>query len=208
VIAIVDYGVGNLASAQKALAAVGAHAELVREPIGLRQATAVVLPGVGNFGHCSRELHRHGFVPELRDARARGVPMLGICVGMQLLFDGSEEDRREPGLGFFRGSVVKLAGVPRVPQIGWNAVRKTGDHPWLRDVADGDHFYCVHSYAAEAAEDVALGTVEYGGARLAIAGRDRLLGVQFHPEKSGANGLRLLRAFATADAGVVVSGRR
>jgi len=208
VIAIVDYGVGNLASAQKALAAVGAHAELVREPIGLRQATAVVLPGVGNFGHCSRELHRHGFVPELRDARARGVPMLGICVGMQLLFDGSEEDRREPGLGFFRGSVVKLAGVPRVPQIGWNAVRKTGDHPWLRDVADGDHFYFVHSYAAEAAEDVALGTVEYGGARLAIAGRDRLLGVQFHPEKSGANGLRLLRAFATADAGVVVSGRR
>ena len=207
-IAIVDYGVGNLASAQKALAAVGAHAELVREPIGLRQATAVVLPGVGNFGHCSRELHRHGFVPELRDARARGVPMLGICVGMQLLFDGSEEDRGEPGLGFFRGSVVKLAGVPRVPQIGWNAVRKTGDHPWLRDVADGDHFYFVHSYAAEAAEDVALGTVEYGGARLAIAGRDRLLGVQFHPEKSGANGLRLLRAFATADAGVVVSGRR
>ena len=207
-IAIVDYGVGNLASAQKAFAAVGAHAELVREPIGLRQATAVVLPGVGNFGHCSRELHRHGFVPELRDARARGVPMLGICVGMQLLFDGSEEDRREPGLGFFRGSVVKLAGVPRVPQIGWNAVRKTGDHPWLRDVADGDHFYFVHSYAAEAAEDVALGTVEYGGARLAIAGRDRLLGVQFHPEKSGANGLRLLRAFATADAGVVVSGRR
>jgi len=208
VIAIVDYGVGNLASAQKAFAAVGAHAALVREPTGLRQATAVVLPGVGNFGHCSRELHRHGFVPELRDARARGVPMLGICVGMQLLFDGSEEDRREPGLGFFRGSVVKLAGVPRVPQIGWNAVRKTGDHPWLRDVADGDHFYFVHSYAAEAAEDVALGTVEYGGARLAIAGRDRLLGVQFHPEKSGANGLRLLRAFATADAGVVVSGRR
>jgi glutamine amidotransferase len=167
-----------------------------------------VLPGVGNFGHCSRELQRYGFAPELRDARERGVPILGICVGMQLLFDGSEEDRGEPGLGFFRGSVVKLAGVPRVPQIGWNAVRKTGEHPWLRDIADGDHFYFVHSYAAEAAEDVALGTVEYGGERLAIVGRDRLLGVQFHPEKSGANGLRLLRAFATADAGVATSGRR
>ncbi len=153
-IAIVDYGVGNLASAQKAFAAVGARAGLVRDPAGLRQATAVVLPGVGNFGHCSRELNRYGFVPGLREARERGVPFLGICVGMQLLFDGSEEDRGEPGLGFFRGSVVKLAGVPRVPQIGWNAVRKTGDHPGLRDVADGDHFYFVHSYAAEAAEDV------------------------------------------------------
>jgi len=208
VIAIVDYGVGNLASAQKAFAAVGARAELVRDPASLRDATAIVLPGVGNFGHCSRELHRYGFVPGLREAHERGVPFLGICVGMQLLFDGSEEDRGEPGLGFFRGSVVKLAGVPRVPQIGWNAVRKTGDHPWLRDVADGDHFYFVHSYAAEAAGDVALGTVDYGGERLAIVGRDRLLGVQFHPEKSGANGLRLLRAFATADVGVGASGHR
>ena len=204
-IAIVDYGVGNLASVRKAFAAVGARAELVARPADLRDANAIVLPGVGNFGHCSREFHGRGFAPALHAARDRGVPILGICVGMQLLFDGSEEDAGEPGLGFYRGSVVKLTGAPRVPQIGWNAVRRTGDHPWLRDVADGDHFYFVHSYAAEPSEDVVRGTVDYGGERVAIVGSDGLLGVQFHPEKSGANGLRLLRAFATADVPVAAS---
>ena len=202
-IAIVDYGVGNLASVRKAFTAIGASATLVRDPVRLADATAIVLPGVGNFGHCSRELHRYGFVPELRAARDRGTPILGICVGMQLLFARSEEDGGEPGLGFYRGSVVKLTGAPRVPQIGWNAIRTVGAHPWLRDVRDGDHFYFVHSYSAEPADPVTLGTVDYGGPRLAIVGSDGLLGAQFHPEKSGANGLRLLRAFATANVSAV-----
>ncbi|MDP9266427.1 MAG: imidazole glycerol phosphate synthase subunit HisH [Chloroflexota bacterium] len=197
-IAIVDYGVGNLASARKALRAVGADADLVREPDVVARADAIVLPGVGNFGHCSRELHRFGFERPLRDARRRGVPILGICVGMQLLFEGSEEAEGEPGLGFYCGSVARMSGVPRLPQIGWNSVRLAGVHPWLRDVRDGDYFYFVHSYVPETDDPVVLGTVEYGGRRLAIVGSAHLLGVQFHPEKSGANGLRLLRAFADA----------
>jgi glutamine amidotransferase len=199
VIAIVDYGVGNLASVKKALAAVGAQAELIRNPASLSGATAIVLPGVGNFGHCSREFHRFGFAPGLRAARDRGVPILGICVGMQLLFEGSEEDQSEPGLGFLAGAVVEMKDVPRLPQIGWNALDLAGTHPWLRETVSGDQFYFVHSYVPEPTRPrEILGTVDYGGVRCAVAGTDDLLGVQFHPEKSGANGLRLLNAFVSA----------
>ena len=198
-IAIVDYGVGNLASVQKAFAAVGAEAVLARDPGLLAAADAIVLPGVGNFGHCSREFHRFGLAEPLRAARARGVPLLGICVGMQLLFAGSEEDAGARGLGFLPGTVVQMRSSAelRVPQIGWNALHLTGPHPWLAETRDGDHFYFVHSYVPVADANV-LATVEYGGARCVVAGSEGILGVQFHPEKSGANGLRLLRAFVRA----------
>jgi imidazole glycerol phosphate synthase glutamine amidotransferase subunit len=194
VIAIADYGVGNLASVRKAFRAVGHDAELVREPARLRTARAIVLPGVGHFGHCSREFHRYDLGPAIVDARKRGVPILGICVGMQLFFEGSEEADDAPGLGLLPGHVRKMRGVPRLPQTGWNEVRVTGSHPWLRD-ADG-WYYFVHSYAAE--PESALGVVEYGGERAAIVGDDGILGVQFHPEKSGAAGLRMLQVFADA----------
>lgn len=199
-ISIVDYGVGNLASVRKAFAAVGADAELVADPEGLSRARAVVLPGVGHFGHCAREFHRSGFGPALRGARDRGVPILGICVGMQLFFSGSEEAADEPGLGLLPGTVARMRGVPRLPQIGWNQVRLQGTHPWLGGLVDGDYAYFVHSYAAEPATDVVLGTTDYGGLRVAIVGDRGLLGVQFHPEKSGPPGLRLLDAFARAAA--------
>jgi imidazole glycerol phosphate synthase glutamine amidotransferase subunit len=200
VIAIVDYGVGNLASVRKAFASVGASAELVADPRDLESARAVVLPGVGHFGHCARAFHRAGFAPALRAARERGTPLLGICVGMQLFFAASEEAADEPGLGLLPGTVARMRGVPRLPQIGWNQVRLRGAHPWLGGIADGDHAYFVHSYVAEPATDVVLGTTDYGGERVAIVGDDGLLGVQFHPEKSGRPGLRLLEAFAKAAA--------
>ncbi len=196
-IAICDYGVGNLASVRKAFRAVGHDAELVRDERQLRDARAIVLPGVGHFGHCSREFHRYGLGPAVTDARDRGVPLLGICVGMQLFFEGSEEAEDAPGLGLLAGRVRKMRGVPRLPQIGWNDVRVRGTHPWLR-ASDGDYFYFVHSYAAEPAAEVTLGSVDYGGERAAIVGTEGLLGVQFHPEKSGAPGLRLLEGFAEA----------
>lgn len=197
-IAIVDYGVGNLASVRKAFVAVGAQAELVSEPAGLAGARAIVLPGVGHFGHCAREFQRSGFGPPLLAARGRGTPILGICVGMQLFFERSEEAADEPGLGLLRGTVAKMRGVPRLPQIGWNRVRLRGRHPWLGGMADGDFAYFVHSYAAEPEDGVVLGTTDYGTERVAIVGDEGLLGVQFHPEKSSAPGLRLLDAFATA----------
>ncbi len=200
-IAIVDYGVGNLASVKKALAAVGAQADLVRDPERLASADAIVLPGVGNFGHCAREFARYGFAAPLLAAREQGTPILGVCVGMQLLFEGSEEAAGETGLGFLPGKVVRMTGVPRVPQMGWNDLHLVGTHPWLSDVREGDYFYFVHSYVPEPQDGATLATVEYGGARAAIVGADDLLGVQFHPEKSGANGLRLLKAFARASEG-------
>ncbi len=196
-IAIADYGVGNLASVRKAFRAVGHDAELVRDKAKLRAARAIVLPGVGHFGHCSREFHRYDLGPAIADARARGVPILGICVGMQLFFEGSEEAEDEPGLGLLPGRVRKMRGVPRLPQIGWNDVRVRGSHPWLR-VLDGDYFYFVHSYAAEPDGAATLATVDYGGERTAVVGTEGLLGVQFHPEKSGAPGLRLIERFAEA----------
>ena len=195
-IAIVDYGVGNLASVRKAFHAVGHDADLERDPTRLRAARALVLPGVGHFGHCAREFNRYELGPVITDARERGVPILGICVGMQLFFEGSEEAEDAPGLGLLAGHVRKMRDVPRLPQIGWNEVRVTGSHPWL-SAADG-WYYFVHSYVADADANVTLGTVDYNGSRTAIVGADGLLGVQFHPEKSGPAGLRLLDAFARA----------
>jgi cyclase len=194
-IAIVDYGVGNLASVVKAFRAVGHEAQLVREPARLGDARAIVLPGVGHFGHCAREFNRYSFGPAIADAHRRGVPLLGICVGMQLLFEGSEEADDAPGLGLLRGRVRRMRGVPRLPQIGWNRVAIRGLHPWL-DVSGDRYFYFLHSYAAEPRTDLTLGAVNYGGERAAIVGADGILGVQFHPEKSGAAGLELLRGFA------------
>jgi glutamine amidotransferase len=202
VIAIVDYGVGNLASLDAALRRAGADdVRITRSHVDILAATAVVLPGVGRFGHCASELHRLGLDVMVRVARDRGIPLLGLCVGMQLLFDWSEEDPGMPGLGLCRGRVQRLRGEERVPHTGWNQVRIVRPHPWLAGVPDAAHFYFVHSYAVEPIDKrTIIGTVEHGGAITAAVGSDGMLGLQFHPEKSGAMGTAALRSFVCATA--------
>jgi len=202
VIAIVDYGVGNLASIDAALRRAGAvDVHITRSHVDILAAKAVVLPGVGRFGHCASELRRLGLDVMLRVARDRGIPLLGLCVGMQLLFDESDEDPGTPGLGLCRGRVRRLGGDVRVPHTGWNQVRIVRPHPWLAGVPDEAYFYFVHSYAVEPVDEGAVvATVEYGGAVTAAVGGGAMLGLQFHPEKSGAMGTSVLRSFVRATA--------
>jgi glutamine amidotransferase len=201
-IAIVDYGVGNLASLDAALRRAGAtDVRITRSHVDILSAKAVVLPGVGRFGHCASELRRLGLDVMVRVARDRGIPLLGLCVGMQLFFDESEEDPGTPGLGLWRGRVRRLRGDVRVPHTGWNQVRIVRRHPWLAHVPDEAYFYFVHSYAVEPVdEDAIVATVDHGGAVTAAVGSGGTLGLQFHPEKSGAMGTAMLRSFVRATA--------
>jgi glutamine amidotransferase len=202
VIAIVDYGVGNLASLESALRRAGAEdVRVTRSHVDILSARAVVLPGVGRFGHCATELRRLGLDVMVRVARDRGIPLLGLCVGMQLLFDESEEDPGTPGLGVFRGRVRRLRDDVRVPHTGWNRVRMARPHPWLAGLPDEAYFYFVHAYAAEPADpSVVLATVRHGASLTAAVHSGAVLGLQFHPEKSGAMGTLALRAFVRATA--------
>jgi glutamine amidotransferase len=201
-IAIVDYGVGNLASLDAALRRAGADdVRVTRSHVDILAAKAVVLPGVGRFGHCASELRRLGLDVMVRVASDRGIPLLGLCVGMQLFFDESEEDPGTPGLGLCRGRVRRLRGDVRVPHTGWNQVRMVRPHPWLAGIPDEAYFYFVHSYAVEPGDERAIvATVDHGGAVTAAVGSGTLLGLQFHPEKSGAMGTAVLRSFVRTTA--------
>jgi imidazole glycerol-phosphate synthase subunit HisH len=196
-IVIVDYGVGNLRSVQKALERVGAEAVVAGDPEALDAARGVVLPGVGAFGDGMAQLRARGFLePVLRQVEAE-KPLLGICLGMQLLFEGSEEMGHHAGLGLLPGKVVRFPeGDLKVPHIGWNQLQVRQD-PLLAAIADGSYAYFVHSYYVAAAEpgDV-LATTEYGKQFASVVGRGRIWGAQFHPEKSQEVGLRLLQNFA------------
>lgn len=195
-IAIVDYGIGNLRSVQKALEHVGAPARLVSSPAELEGAGAVVLPGVGAFGDGMRSLQSRGFVEPLCRIVEAGVPLLGICLGMQLLFEESEEMGYHRGLGLLPGRVRRFAGDLKVPQIGWNQLSWRRPNPLQAGIPDGAYAYFVHSYYVEPANpDDILATTDYGIAYASIVGREHLFGVQFHPEKSQAVGLRILRNF-------------
>ncbi|HUP84349.1 MAG TPA: imidazole glycerol phosphate synthase subunit HisH [Acidimicrobiales bacterium] len=194
-IAVLDYGIGNLRSAEKALQHVGGDARLVTAPREARGADAVVLPGVGAFGACMDALRRSGLDEVAVEAVGAGTPFLGICVGMQLLYEGSDEDPDAEGLGILDGRIRKLSGDVKRPQMQWNQLELAQpDDPLVRGLGDDPWVYFVHSYAAEDT-GATIATCDYGGPVVGVVGRDNLWATQFHPEKSGPVGLQLLRNF-------------
>ena len=196
-IAIIDYGVGNLVSAEKAFVALGADVRVTSDESTIREASKIVLPGVGAFGDCMKNLEESGLIPVLKESVAAGKPLLGICVGLQVLFDGSEESPGAKGLGLIHGMVKKIqAPGLKVPHMGWNDLILDRPHPVLEGIATGDHAYFVHSYHFRVADPAhRLAFCTYGGEITAIVGRDNILGTQFHPEKSQSTGLRLIGNF-------------
>jgi len=196
-IAIIDYGVGNLRSVEKALQSVGADAVVSSDAEILRSADKLVLPGVGAFGDAMRGLREPGFDVLVKDAADAGKPILGLCVGLQMMFDEGLEFGRHAGLGLIPGRVVSFPNDgPRVPHIGWNQVQSSGNHPLLKNLDKDPYFYFVHSFYVEATEESdVLGWTDYGLRYASVCGRGNVFGVQFHPEKSQENGLTLLRNF-------------
>ena len=200
-IAIVDYGVGNLFSLSSSLKALGLEAEITRDADVLRSADRIILPGVGAFGDARAKLDDTGLVPVIQ-AEARRKPLLGICLGMQLLFDRSFEYGEHPGLGLVPGQVVDLHDdledkTLKVPHMGWNSLQIVKDDPLFKYFSDGEYVYYVHSFYARDCAASTLGTSRYGNVAVTGAVRNgNVWGTQFHPEKSGDAGLRLLKAFA------------
>ena len=197
-LAIVDYGVGNLRSAQKAFEHLGQAAEITSDPDRIASAPAVVLPGQGAFGTCMQNLTAAGLVEPVLQAARSGRPFLGICVGMQLLFEESEESPGVRGLGLFGGRVVRFPRHPelKVPHMGWNQLRIVKRVPALSQLDDGDWVYFVHSYHPRPADpDVVTTTTSYGLDFVSSVGRDNVWAGVFHPEKSQRVGLRLLAGF-------------
>ena len=198
-IAVLDYGIGNLRSAEKAIAHLGVPVRLTSDRAEAARADGVVLPGVGAFGRCMEELRACGLEAAVHDALDAGKPFLGICVGMQMLFESSEEAPEVPGIGVLPGTVRRLPAGLRVPHMGWNTVDVK---PWSQLFAGlppSPWLYFVHSYAPDPADySVVAGETDYGGPVVAAVERGPLWATQFHPEKSAANGLHLLANFVRA----------
>jgi glutamine amidotransferase len=193
-IAVLDYGIGNLRSAQKALQHVGADARLTSDPALVRDAAGVVLPGVGNFGRCMEALEESGLDELAIECACSGRPFLGICVGMQMLYQGSEESPTVPGLGALPGVVRLLPDAVKRPQMQWNVLDRRRESGLLAGVPDPTWVYFVHSYATDSGEH-AVATCDYGGPVVAAVEAGALWATQFHPEKSGATGMRILANF-------------
>lgn len=196
-VAIIDYGVGNLRSVEKAFAATGCEAVISSDERVLRRAERLVLPGVGAFASCMKALRERGFDSLVQERVSEGTPLLGICVGMQMLFEVSEEFGTTDGLRLLRGRVRRFASDLVVPQVGWNRIRQKRQHGLFAGVGDGSFCYFVHSFYCEPGNtDLTMGETEYGVKYASVVARDRICGVQFHPEKSQDVGLRILKNFS------------
>lgn len=198
-IAIVDYGVGNLFSVKSSFAAIGAEAVITSNPDVIRAADRILLPGVGAYRDAAQKLRDSGMGDLVREQAAAGKPVMGICLGMQLLFEKSYEYGEYEGLGLLKGAVRPIRDVApahyKVPHIGWNALNIREHHPLLKYVLEGDCVYFVHSYYAADCDDAVIATTEYGADLTAAVARGNVCGCQFHPEKSGTVGLSILKAF-------------
>ena len=203
-IAIIDYGVGNLFSLSSSLKAVGADAVITGDSELIKKADKLILPGVGAFGDAMEKLKADGLDILIKEETDKGKPLLGICLGMQLLFDKSYEFGDHKGLGLIKGEVVPMEGrIPqnlKIPHIGWNALKFNGDCPIFKNNKDGDFVYFVHSFYADGCNDSVTATTEYGITVTVAAANKNVFGCQFHPEKSGETGLKILRAFCGLEA--------
>jgi glutamine amidotransferase len=202
-IALIDYGMGNLGSVAKALARVGCEPRITDDPAVVKAADGVVLPGVGAFDDCISNLTARGLDAAVKDVVAAGTPFLGICLGLQMLFESSEEGGKYPGLGIFKGKVVRFTHNLKIPQIGWNQIQIRKPAPQLEGVAEGSWVYFVHSYYVVPEDSSIIAcTTDYGYEFVSAVWRDNVFASQFHPEKSQAIGLQILENFA----GLVTKG--
>jgi len=193
-IAVVDYGSGNLHSVSRAIERVGGRAVVTRDAGVISGADALVIPGVGHFGSCMRAICHHGLDRSIEEFRATGRAVFGVCVGMQVLFEGSDEDP-EPGLGVLPGRVERLGDDVKVPHMGWNTADVTASHPYTDDLPAGTRFYFVHSFAPPVGEHTVATTVNGSSTFSAVVARDNVFATQFHPEKSGEAGLHVYERF-------------
>lgn len=194
-VTLVDYGAGNLPSVERALGRLGAESERVADPAALRAAEAIVLPGVGHFSALMRTLEERQLRAPLRAALERGVPFLGICLGLQALYESSREAPDNHGLGLLRGTIEPLPAGVKLPHMGWNQLRRLRSSRLLRGVPEDAYFYFAHSYAALHSDEASAAVCCHGADFVAVVEQDNLLAVQFHPEKSGQAGARVLQNF-------------
>ncbi len=195
-IVIVDYNVGNLMSVQNAFLRIGVEAVVSRDIEVIRQAKGIVLPGVGTFPVAMENLIKYQLIDVLQERKEAGIPILGICLGMQILFEKGYEVQETQGLRFLKGEVKLMNVSEKIPHMGWNELMFVKKHPLIQNIKEGDYVYFVHSYMAFPSDDELVAYCEYGDQKItAIVAKDHVMGCQFHPEKSGAIGQKILLAF-------------